>query len=377
MGEGPLQIAFLTTGLDYGGAETQLVRLVRYLAKHGWVVRVVSMLRPRAFILELQEVGVEVVSLEMQRGRARPQDFVRALNILRDWQPPILTCFQYHANLLGRSVGKFLGIPVVISSVRNENFGGELRKWSLRLTDRWSTLTVVNSQRVARSLVQQRVVSEERVRVIPNGVDLQQYRVATGVRNRMRQTLGIQERDFLWLAIGRQEPQKDYPNLLDAFGRIVSPETHLLIVGKRTMQEELAALVEQKELQEQVTFLGLRRDIPALLAAADALVLASAWEGLPNVVMEALAAAVPVVATAVGGVPELVVEGESGYLVPPRNPQALASAMVRLMGHSNEERVRMGEAGRGHILSGFEISVVMVVWEDMMHGLLKGREVKC
>jgi glycosyltransferase involved in cell wall biosynthesis len=193
----------------------------------------------------------------------------------------------------------------------------------------------------------------------------------------MRQTLGIQERDFLWLAIGRQEPQKDYPNLLDAFGRIVSPETHLLIVGKRTMQEELAALVEQKELQEQVTFLGLRRDIPALLAAADALVLASAWEGLPNVVMEALAAAVPVVATAVGGVPELVVEGESGYLVPPRNPQALASAMVRLMGHSNEERVRMGEAGRGHILSGFEISVVMVVWEDMMHGLLKGREVKC
>ena len=152
----------------------------------------------------------------------------------------------------------------------------------------------------------------------------------------------------MWLAIGRLTEQKAYPNLLRAFSTVVDslPRSKLVVVGRGPLRAELESLVQAWELRDRVSFLGFRDDVPELLAAADALIMGSRYEGMPNAVVEALASELPVVATNVGAIPELIEEGVNGYLVPPSDPQALSRAMTKLAMAPRRERLEMGRRGR-------------------------------
>ena len=147
----------------------------------------------------------------------------------------------------------------------------------------------------------------------------------------------------------------------------------LYVAGQGSLREDLENQVRSMGMEGRVKFLGLRRDVPRLLAAADGFVLASAWEGLPNVVMEALAASIPVVATRVGGVPELVLDGKSGFTVPPKDPDALAQAMLRLMALPREIRFRMGQTGRAYVEAHYGLENVVNQWEKLFLECLRGR----
>jgi len=368
-----MEIAILTTGLAYGGAETQLVNLAISLKKRGWEVRVVSMLLPQAFTEELKEAGIPILTLNMRRGVADPRAVFRLVKILREWRPQILTSFMFHANLLGRIAGRLAGVPIVVSSIRNENFGGSRRDRVLRMTDWMGEISTTNSNLAADKLVKRGVVPRERIRVIPNGLVLDKFTAKNSSRTEFRQQLGITEREFLWLAVGRLEEQKDYSNLLQAFKIIIQDghEAQLRVAGQGPLLENLQRQSVNWGISDRVVFLGLRRDIPSLLDAADGFVLSSAWEGLPNVVMEAMAAAKPVVATNVGGVPELVKEDETGFIAPPRNPKALAQAMEKMMALPKEKRLEMGEAGRAHIKANYSLERVVDQWEELYRELLQ------
>ena len=365
-------IMILITGLDYGGAETQLVNLATKLKERGWDVRVVSMLPPHAFTEELNEAGIPLATLNMRRGVADPRAVFRLVKMLREWKPWILTSFMFHANLLGRIAGRLAGVPINISSVRTENMGGALRERAMRLTDWMGDITITNSRIVADSLTKQGVVPAERVCVIPNGLVLDKFVVTNSNKQEVRRDLGVAEEDFLWLAVGRLEEPKDYPNLLQAFRIVLNKyEAQLYVAGQGSLTEDLERQAIKLGISDRVVFLGLRRDIPQLLEAADGFVLSSAWEGLPNTVMEAMAAAKPVVATNVGGVPELVQDGKTGYIVPPRNPEALALAMEKMMALSHEERCEMGKAGRAHIEANYSLDRVVDQWENLYKELLQ------
>ena len=365
-------LVFLITGLDYGGAETQLVNLVTRLKERGWDVRVVSMLPPQTFTDELEQAGIPLATLNMRRGVADPRAVFRLVKMLREWKPWILTSFMFHANLLGRIAGRLAGVPINISSVRTENMGGALRERVMRLTDWMGDITITNCRIVADSLTKQGVVPAERVCVIPNGLVLDKFVVTNSNKQEVRRDLGVAEEDFLWLAVGRLEEPKDYPNLLQAFRIVVNKyEAQLYVAGQGSLTEDLERQAIKLGISDRVVFLGLRRDIPQLLQAADGFVLSSAWEGLPNTVMEAMAAAKPVVATSVGGVPELVQEGKTGYIVPPRNPEALALAMEKMMALSHEERCEMGKAGREHIEANYSLDRVVDQWEKLYMELLQ------
>lgn len=331
------------------------------------------MLPPQAFTQELITAGIPLVTLNMRRGVPDPRAVFRLIKILRQWRPDILTSFMYHANLLGRITGHMAGVPIVVSSIRNENFGGPHRERVLRLTDWMGDITTTNSRLAADNLVKRGVVPAERMRVIPNGLILDKFFANGAERTRVRKQLGVEEDEFLWLAVGRLEEQKDYPSLLRAF-QILSldnSKSQLRVAGQGPLLENLKQQTIGLGISDRAIFLGLRRDIPCLLDAADGLVLSSAWEGLPNAVMEALAAGKPVVATRVGGVPELVEDGESGFLVPPKNPKALAQAMLRLMNLSPEERRRMGEFGRRRMERDYSLERVVDQWEALYRDLLE------
>jgi glycosyltransferase involved in cell wall biosynthesis len=329
------------------------------------------MLEPELFSDELKRAGIRVASLGMQRGAADLGALTRALAVLRQWRPTVLCSFLYHANLLGRVAGRIVGVPVIVSSIRNENFGGSRRDLVVRLTNWASHAVTTNSRLAARKLAERRVVAEDRLRVIPNSIVVSEFERDPDERAVLRGELGLQEDEFLWLAVGRLDVAKDYPTLLAAVERLLaaSVPASVRVAGDGPLRSALEGRVRELGLEDRVAFLGARRDCPALVGAADGFVLSSLWEGLPNVVMEALAAGTPVVATQVGGVGELVEDGRSGYMVPPRDPAALADAMRRLMDAPLEERVRMGLRGRAHMEREYGVEPITDMWESLYEDL--------
>jgi glycosyltransferase involved in cell wall biosynthesis len=364
------RILLLSTSLGMGGADRQIVSLANSLLAHEFEVRVVSMVPLEEMGRQALANGLPVLSLEMQRGRADLQAFRRLVSLLQNWRPHVLTSFMYHANLMGRLAGKWAGVPLVITSIRAELTGSTARDWSLRLTNWMDHCQTTNSEEVAQSLSKRGLVSSGKVRVIPNGIDAEALRAPAGERVRVRAELGLKPEEFVWLAIGRLLPQKDYPTLLQAFAPLARSPARLLIAGRGPLLDELQQQAQLLGIATQVMFLGVRQDIASLLAAADGFVLSSAWEGMPNVVMEALAAGTPVVATQVGGVPELVTTGKSGLLAPPRDPAALSQAMGQLMALAPEQRQRMGQAGREHIEAHYALSAMARRWMALYRELL-------
>ena len=200
----------------------------------------------------------------------------------------------------------------------------------------------------------------EKLRVIPNGVDTERFRPDSESRTRLRAELGAGG-EFVWLAAGRLMWKKDYPAMLRAAAQLRTGL--LLIAGAGPLEQELAALAH--ELRVRVNFLGVREDIPALMNAADGLVLSSVVEGLPMVLLEAAASGLPCVSTDAGGARDIVVDGQTGFLAPCGNPEALATAMARLMGLPGVARHKMGQAARERALTSFDMRAVTSQWEQL------------
>lgn len=355
-------VAFIVTRLELAGAEKQLVQIATGLQERGWQVSVLSMLPPIAYEKELRAKGVPVATLGMERGAANPKYLFKAASIFRQWKPQVLCTFNYHADVLGRFAGKLAGVPVITSSIRNENFGGGFRDALIKYTNFLAPQMTTNSTLAAKSLIGRGLIAEKKMRVIPNGIKLEPYTFRRDARDALRGEWGITEDEFVWLAVGRLEPQKDFKTLLQAFSKLFNGR--LLIAGEGPMLGELKTDANNFGLKERVRFLGLRKDIPHLLSSVDAFVLSSAWEGLPNVVMEALAAAKPVVATDVGGVRELLEENRSGFIVPAKSPDDLAAAMQKLMLLTPMQRTDMGRYGFEHVKKTYSLESVTSQWEN-------------
>ena len=360
----PRRIVLVTNGLVRAGTETQIVRLAAWLRAHGDEVGILSILPTAAFADELAALGVPIAHVRLHPRMRSLTALAGGWRVLRVWRPDALISFGFQANVLGRVAGALAGVPVRVSSLRNERFGGRGRELVNRATSFLAASTTTNSERAAQGFVARGVVPARRLVVIPNSLDLPAIAAGATARASVRRELEVGDDDFLWLAMGRLHPQKDYPSLLAAFAEVVaaSPSARLRIAGEGRLLGELTALVDDLGLGGHVRFLGLRDDAPRLLAAADAVVLASAWEGLPNVLMEAMAAGRPCVATRVGGVPELVEDGRTGTLVPPGNPEALARAMTGIMALAPEERAAMGERGRAAVGDRFSPDRVGEQW---------------
>jgi glycosyltransferase involved in cell wall biosynthesis len=276
-----------------------------------------------------------------------------------------------HANLMARAVRLVAPVPVLVSTIHNIYEGGPLWMAAYRLTNRLVDGMTIISEAAAERFIRERIVPRDLLRVIPNGVDPEPFRAVSGQeRDDMRRRLGLRQ-DFAWLAVGRFETAKDYPNMLRAFAAVHErqPGAVLLLVGRGSLQAETEALARRLELGDAVRFLGVREDVPALVSAADGYLMSSAWEGMPMVLLEAAAGGLPVVTTRVGGNHEAVLDGVTGFLAPAGDSEALASAMLRLMALTEAERREMGERGREHVRANHGLSRVVERWEALYREL--------
>jgi len=373
------RLFFVITGLGLGGAETQVVQLAIRLKSRGWEVGVVSLTPPGILAKELEANGIPVISLGIRRRFPDPRSLFRLVRIIRLKKPTILHAHMVHANLLARLARPLAPVPVLICTAHStyevSNRARRLREVTWRektywLTDFLCDLTTQVSQAGLERYLAVRAVPSQKIRLVHNGIDIQRFRFSASERERIRAELGGGGA-FVWLAVGRLEPQKDYPTLLQAFAQLGRNDSVLWIAGEGRLREELENLVRALGLEGRVRLLGKRDDIPALMSAADAFVLSSMFEGFPLVIIEAMACELPVVATDSGGPREIVEDGQTGFLVPPKDPDALAQAMLRLMNLPETERRKMGKLGREKVVAKYSLDCIVDQWEALYTEFLK------
>jgi glycosyltransferase involved in cell wall biosynthesis len=341
-----------------------VVALAERMAARGHAVSLVVLLPRQA---EEWPTSVDLVRLDMRKTPASVfACFCRARRFLRVFQPELIHSHTFYASMMARLLNLFNPAAPLISTIHNVYEGPWPRMAAYRLTDSLSHCTTAVSHAAADRYVRLKAVPARKCSVMTNGIDVAEFAPSPERRAHARAEMGAAG-EFVWLAAGRIAPAKDYPNLLRAFSQVhvANPAARLWIAGEALGGEAATAqvLAAGLGLGDAVRWLGLRRDMPALLAAADGFVLASAWEGMPLAVGEAMAMEKPVVATDVGGVRELV--GEYGVMVPARSPESLAQAMLAVMQAPSEERRCLGRAARERIKSRFSMDAKADQWDAL------------
>jgi glycosyltransferase involved in cell wall biosynthesis len=321
----PTTIAFCITDLDPGGAECALVHIVTRLNRDEWSPHVFCLSGEGKLAGELRDAGVPVVCLGICRRWPFPAAFKLARE-LRRIRPAVLQTFLHHANIIGRWAGRRAGTPVIVSGVRVAERRSRFRLWLDRRTANWVDRHVCVSEGVADFSIQTGGLPRDKVVVIPNGVDFDRF---ANAKPADLAEFGLPPGHRSILSVGRLDPQKGVMVLLDAFTAVARelPDVHLILVGEGPLRPEIERFVSSHALADRVHLAGFRDDVPSLMKAGDCFVLASLWEGMPNVLLEALAAGLPVVGTAVEGVAELLADGERGRIVPPNDAGALSRAL--------------------------------------------------
>jgi glycosyltransferase involved in cell wall biosynthesis len=365
------RLAFLITSSGAGGAEQQVRALAIAFRGRGWDVAVLSMLPLEPLLLELADYGVELASVGMSRGIPDPRGVWRLRRFLRRWRPDVLHAHMVHANLLARVSRLVISTPVIVSTMHNQNEGAQWRYVAYRLTDRLTDITTTVSRLAVSEAVRRGAVTSKRIRLVPNGIDLAPYVANAPLREATREALDIGDR-FAWLAVGRLTEAKAYDDMIAAFVTVARRDDQaiLLVAGDGPLENDVRTWIDRAGLVGRIRLLGHRADVPALMQAADGFVLSSAWEGLPMVLLEAAAAALPLVATDVGGTREVVLDAVSGHVTPAGDVTALGSAMLSVMALPAAARRSMGEAGRAHVAARFELASVVTVWEQLYQALL-------
>lgn len=363
--------AIMIPGLDrVGGAEQQAMSLAKGLRRRGWRVSMVALSGSGgAAAKELAEADVSFLSLQMRKGLADPRGWLRFHSWLRREQPDVLHAHLPHAAWLARWSRLAAPVPLVVDTLHSSSTGAVGRHFGYSCS-RWLTdhVTAV-SEATAASHLAAGMVNDSKLSVVWNGIDVDRWRPNALERSEAREELGVKD-EFLWLAVGRLEAVKDYPSLLRAMTR--TPEqARLLVLGTGPQEGRLRELTEWLGLKRRVRFAGFDANVVRWMRAADGFVLSSRYEGLPMVLLEAGACAVPVVATDVPGTREVVADGETGWLAPAGDAQALATKMMDLMRMPPDARLAMGERARRRVVRSFSMEAALDRWERLYANLLE------
>lgn len=381
-GKGRVLLLSTTMGIG-GGAEEQVMHLALELARRGWQARIVSMIPPETDLPEeLATNHIAVEHLGMRAGVPDPRCLFRLYRILREFRPDVLHTHMTHANLLGRLSRILHRMPALVSTLHGFKMYGvntrftAFRELGHRLTDPLASMTTAICNAATLSYVLSKSAPATKIMAVPNGLDTEAYRPDPTSRERLRKDLALRDEAFVWLAAGRLESPKNYPLMLQAFARAAKPQDVLLICGAGALRQRVEMNAQALGIDKQVRLLGVRRDIPAMMNAADAFVLSSDTEGLPMVLLQASSSGLPIVATNVGGNAEVVIDGETGLLTPRGKVEPLAEAMSRIREATADERAAMGAAGREHTISKYDMKIVAGRWEDLYSRLLLRNKLK-
>lgn len=359
-----IPIVYVIDKMGSGSAQTYLGGLIQSLDRRRFLPSLVCLIRGGVVAKRLGAAGVTVKVLgfrriyEVRAARA----FVGLVSWLRKTRPQIVHTFLSTANVYGALAARAAGVPFLVAT-RLDAGKGRLMLGALRATDQWATKVVAASRDGARILREREGLGDQLLEVVPNAIDLARF-TPRGRRARARAALRVVEPKRVVVTVTRLSRAKGVDLLVEAAARIrcVLPRTLFLVVGSGEEEERIAQRVAKLGLDARVRLLGERTDVPDILEAADLFVLPARSSGQPDALLEAMAMGLPIVATRVGGVPELVNDGEEALLVEPGGAEALAEGCLKLLtepglgarlGRAAQERVR-GDFGLGRTACRYE-----------------------
>jgi glycosyltransferase involved in cell wall biosynthesis len=365
-------------GARFGGAERLALEFVRRLDPERFErFLCISHARPPEVYAEnerelgeLEASGVHVLRLE-RRSLLSNISWARLYELLIHESIDVLHAHMPRASVPGTLLGRLARVPVIISQEHGWAFEGKpVRQFLDRnVVARGSDLVLAVSEWDRRRMIDVERIPATRIRVLPNGVA-----PAPEKGPDLRGELGARPGMRLIGAVGRLYPEKGYDELVRAIALLKQDAPlpfRCVILGYGPEEHSLSALIDELDLQREVKLVGYRADVPDVIRALDVAVLSSRNEGSPLAVMEYMAGAAPIVATAAGGVPELIEDGVHGVLVPPRDPGALAAALRRLL-EDQAFALRLGSAARERQLANYDLDVVVRRLESLYVELYRG-----
>lgn len=334
----PLRVFHMAGSLDMGGSEHQMVEIGCRQKSRGHEIKIGCLSKKGSLLAVLAENGIEVAEFDPKGGLLGPRglgQIVRLALFLRRHRFDVFQSHDLYSTLLGVPAAWLAGVPLILSSRRDLAswwWYTARNRWILRQIQNRSNRIIANSQAVKEFLVRQDGFDPGRISVLRNGVDFERF--ARAPRDREKLFPGLTGEDKLIAVVANMNVKtKGHLELVLAGTEICRefPETKFLFIGDGAERSHLEQMVGDLDLRDHFLFLGRRNDVAEILACCDLFVLPSWAEGLPNSVLEAMAAGVPVVATRVGGIPEIIEDGVGGLLVPAQDPRALAAAIAEIL----------------------------------------------
>lgn len=355
---GPARVVFLLQDLKFGGTQRQALELARRLDPAQFQPEIWLMAGGDDLVPLARDWGIPLTRLS-RRQQVGPEALANLWRSLRRGGIDILLAFTVVPNIWGRVLGRLARLPAIVGNCRGGNAPRRQReRWLWPLAHH----VVCNSAILKRVLTRRCGVPEGRVSVILNGVDVDYFQPAPDGNNPYPAVV---------LSVARMVPDKDIDTLIRAFGLLAPefPRAQLWLVGEGPLLADMRRLAAELLPPESYQFMTPRTDLRPLLRQAGVLALSSRVEAMPNVILEAMAMGLPVAATAVGGVPEIVTPARTGWLTPPGDPAALAAVLGRLLGNPKQCRA-YGRTARQRVLQDFSLSAMVNRYEEVLRTLL-------
>ena len=365
----PVRIAFVITELDVGGAERCLVNLAAGIDRTRFAP-IVCVLAPRpaagqdSLVRQLEGAAVPVHFLDLRSSASFLAGLGKLKRLFRQHEIEVVQTFLFHANVVGALAAKSAGVARIVSGIRV----ADPTRWRLVL-ERFALRRVDTIVCVSQSVADFAVANgfpKSKLRVIPNGIELSPVQTDT---TRIRTELGVANERRILLGVGRLHRQKGFDWLLELAPELFKrlPDHDLVIVGDGPERDSLGELASRLGVQDRVHFAGWRPDIPVLMQAADIFLLPSRWEGMPNVLIEAMGASLPVVATAVEGVTEVLGPLAVDQAVPQGNAAGFTEAVCRIA-NDPAYRAELGRENRKRIQANFSLQAMIARYEALYGG---------
>ena len=366
-----LRIFYFIDTLNIGGSENQMVQTACRLDRSRFQVTVGCLRVQGPLLAHVREAGFDVVEFHPKGGVDSFSGLLTTLRLawfLRRERFEVVQTFDLYANLMGIPAAWLARTPLRISNRRDLgslSWYTPRKRAVLRKILGLSQVIVVNSEAIRNFMIQEDGYSGEKIRVVRNGIDADQFSLIR--TNRSEVLPGLWPEDKVVTMVANMNfPEKGHADLIEAAKSICAriPQAKFVLVGDGRERQGLEQRAKEAGLAGRVVFLGRRTDVPQILKCSDLSVLPSWAEGLPNVVLESVAVGTPVVATRVGGIPEIIEDGVSGLLVPPRDPAALGSALIRLI-EDPELAARMAARAHETLCERFSFSRVLQEFQSL------------
>lgn len=371
----PINILHVISKLPVGGVENQLLMVLKNYNREKFKPFVCSLSDKGEIGNEIENLGIKVFTLNKLSHTFNKSVIKDICKIIEDNEIKIVRTHQYHANLYGRIAAKICKVPCVVASVHNIYTRDKKihRRIINSVLAKFTDKIVAVSEEVKKDILKYDRIPEDKIEVIYNGIDPDIFSNEFDKEN-IKKSLGIDLKAPVIGTVGRLTMQKGQIYLLEAISKIKDkfPHIKVLIVGDGPLMENLKNYTKSSGISENVIFTGSRRDVTALLSIMDIFVFPSLWEGLPNALIEAMAAGKAIIASDLKPIREVLDSKKTGILIPPTNSDAIAESIELLLKDRNLID-NMGQVAKNRAFSCFNIKTTVKIYEELFEKILRSK----